>query len=320
MRYFIGVDLGGTNIAVGVVNELGELLVKHSTPTNPSRGFMSVVKDMADACIAATDKIGLTMEDITNVGVGVPGAVDTKENCVILAVNLGWKGVPLGDELNKYLDVPVFLGNDADCAALGEIFSGSAKGCSSAIMITLGTGIGGGIVMNKKIFCGCDGNGTEPGHIPFILGGETCGCGKKGCYEAYASCTALIRQTKASMQQNPNSKMWDICGRNIDNVNGRTAFDAARLDDEAALAVVDQYITYIAAGAAGLVNCFRPEIVIIGGGVSNEGAYLLDPLNEKMKLYGYGTELVPFPTAVKATLGNDAGIIGAALLGFEDAE
>ncbi|MBE6949692.1 MAG: ROK family protein [Ruminococcaceae bacterium] len=318
MRNFIGIDLGGTNIAVGVVNEAGELLVKHSVPTNPSRGFMSVVKDMADASIAAAEKAGLTMEDITSVGVGVPGAVDTKENSVILAVNLDWKGVPLGDELKKYLDTPVYLGNDADCAALGETFSGSAKGCDSAIMITLGTGIGGGIIMNKKIFCGCDGNGTEPGHSFFIFEGETCGCGKKGCFEAYASCTALIRQTKAKMLENPESKMWDLCNKNIDNVSGRTAFDAARLDDAAALEVVDRYITYIAGGTVGLVNTFRPEIVIIGGGVSNEGAYLLDPLNEKMRAYGYGTELMPFPTAVKATLGNDAGIIGAAMLGFEE--
>lgn len=317
MRNFIGIDLGGTNIAVGVVNEAGELLVKHSVPTNPSRGFMSVVKDMADASIAAAEKAGLTIEDISAVGVGVPGAVDTKESSVILAVNLGWKGVPLGDELNKYLDTPVFLGNDADCAALGETFSGSAKDCESAIMVTLGTGIGVGIIMNNKIFCGCDGNGTEPGHIPFIFEGETCGCGKKGCFEAYASCTALIRQTKAKMLEHPESKMWDICNKNIESVNGRTAFDASRLDDAAALEVVDRYITYVAAGTAGLVNTFRPEIVIIGGGVSNEGSYLLNPLNEKMKIYGYGTEMLPFPTAVKATLGNDAGIIGAAMLGLD---
>lgn len=316
MRYFIGVDLGGTNIAVGVVNEVGELLVKHSVPTNPSRGFMSVVKDMADACITVADKVGLTMDDIESIGIGVPGAVDANEKSVILAVNLDWRGVPLGDELNKYLDKPVFLGNDADCAALGETYSGCAKGCSSAVMITLGTGIGGGIIMNKKIFCGCDGKGTEPGHTFFIFGGDTCGCGKKGCFEAYASVTALIRQTKRAMLENPDSKMWDCCNKNIEAVNGRTSFDAAKLDDEAAKAVVDQYITYVAAGTAGLVNSFRPEIVIIGGGVSNEGAYLLDPLNEKMKEYIYGTELIDYPKAVKATLGNDAGIIGAALLGY----
>ncbi|MBQ6539627.1 MAG: ROK family protein [Oscillospiraceae bacterium] len=318
MRYFIGVDLGGTNIAVGVVNEVGELLGKYSVPTNPSRGFMSVVKDMADACIVVAEKVGLTLDDITSIGVGVPGAVDTRENSVVLAVNLDWRGVPLGDELNKYLDKPVYLGNDADCAALGEIFSGCAKGCSSAVMITIGTGIGGGIIMNKKIFSGCDGRGTEPGHYFMIFGGDTCGCGKKGCFEAYASCTALIRQTKRSMLDNPSSKMWDVCNKNIDTVNGRTAFDAAKLGDEAALAVVDQFITYLAAGTAGLVNIFRPDIVIIGGGVSNEGPYLLDPLNEKLLTLGYGTDLMPYPKAVKATLGNDAGIIGAALLGFSE--
>ena len=318
MRYFLGVDLGGTNIAVGVVNELGELLGKHSVPTNPSRGFMAVVKDMADACIIAADKVGLSMDDITNIGIGVPGAVDTKEGSVVLAVNLGWKGVPLADELNKYFEKPVYLGNDADCAALGEIFSGSAKGCSSAIMITIGTGIGGGIIMNKKIFSGCDGRGTEPGHYFLIYGGETCGCGKKGCFEAYASTTALIRQTKRAMEANPESKMWDLCGKKIDSVNGRTSFDAARLGDETALQVVDQFIEYLAAGTAGLVNIFRPEIVIFGGGVSHEGDYLLDPLNEKLQKLGYGTDLMPYPKAVKATLGNDAGIIGAALLGFSE--
>jgi glucokinase len=205
------------------------------------------------------------------------------------------------------------MGNDGDCAALGEMWAGNGKGLNSGILITIGTGIGSGIIMDRKIFTGGTGVGTEAGHVPLVFNGELCGCGQHGCYEAYASCTALVRQTRAAMEKNKDSLMWKI-SQERGKVDGRTAFSAAQKGDPTAQQVIDQYISYLAAGLAGLINVFRPEIIIIGGGVSNEGDPLLVPLNRKIYEYCYGSDVIAPPKAIKAKLGNDAGIIGAALL------
>lgn len=313
MRYFIGIDIGGTNIAVGIVSEDGSLVKKLSVPTGAARGQEALVEDMIGSVKAVLELAGMNLSDISSVGIGVPGAV-TPDGVVIRAVNLGWKEVPLADILSNALGLPVYLGNDADCAALGEVVAGSGSNCNSALMITMGTGIGGGFIVNGKIFSGCTGQGTEPGHFTFCYGGEPCGCGKRGCFEAYASATALIRQTKRAMEQNPDSKMWALVDGDIDQVNGKVPFDAAKLDDGTARAVVAQYIDYLAMGIASLVDSFRPELVIMGGGICNQGDYLMIPLNEAIRKYCYASDEIAPPPAVRATLGNDAGIIGAAAL------
>lgn len=313
MSYFVGIDLGGTNIATGVTDEEGNLLCKYSVKTLAEEGFESVAGRMADAALEVIRQSGIDKSEIAGVGVGVPGATDPATGDVMLAENLKWRRVPLKRVLEERIGLPVFMGNDGDCAALGEMWAGNGKGLDSGILITIGTGIGSGVIINKKIFTGGTGGGTEAGHVPLVFGGELCGCGQHGCYEAYASCTALIRQTKRAMDANPDSLMWENF-RERGKVDGRTAFTAARKGDATAQKVIDQYISYLAAGLAGLINVFRPEIIIIGGGVSNEGDPLLVPLNQKIIEYCYGSDVLIPPKAIKAKLGNDAGIIGAALL------
>lgn len=313
MRYFIGIDIGGTNIAVGIVAEDGSMVKKLSVPTGAARGQDAMVADMIASVKAVLDLAGMSLSDISSIGVGVPGAV-TPDGIVIGAVNLGWKRVPLADILSNALGLPVYLGNDADCAALGEVVAGAGSNCNSALMITMGTGIGGGFIVNGKIFSGCTGQGTEPGHFTFCYGGELCGCGKRGCFETYASATALIRQAKRAMEKDPDSKMWALVDGDIDQVNGKVPFDAAKLGDATAQAVVNQYIDYLAMGIVSLVDSFRPELIIMGGGICNQGDYLMIPLNELIRKYSYISDEIPSPPAVRATLGNDAGIIGAAAL------
>ena len=313
MRYFVGIDIGGTNIAIGVADEEGKLIRKLSVPTRADRGQDALVEDMIASVKAVVELAGMKLSDVSSVGIGVPGAV-TPDGVVISAVNLGWKNTPLAKIMGDALGLPVYLGNDADCAALGEVVAGAGSNCNSALMITMGTGIGGGFIVNGRIFSGCTGQGTEPGHFTFLYGGERCGCGKRGCFEAYASATALIRQTKRAMEKNPDSKMWALVDGDIDRVNGKVPFDAAKLDDGTARAVVAQYIDYLGMGIAGMVDSFRPELISTGGGICNQGDYLMIPLNETIRKYCYASDEIAPPPAVRATLGNDAGIIGAAML------
>ena len=316
MRHFIGIDLGGTNIAAGVVREDGTLVNKVSLPTGAGRATEEIVEDMTRCARLSLEGTGLALEDIAALGVGVPGAVDARNGLVLRTTNLSWYQLPLAQMLEQRLGLPVRLGNDADCAALGEIAGGSAQSVQSAVMITIGTGVGGGFIANRRIFDGWAGGGTEPGHLTLVFDGEDCGCGKKGCFEAYASASALIRQTKAAMAANPHSLLWQTA-QSLDAVTAKTPFDAAELGDETAMAVLDQFLEYLACGIGGIVNLMRPEAVIIGGGVSAQGEVLLAPLREKLNKYCYAPELIPLPRVVTAALGNDAGIIGAALLGLE---
>lgn len=313
MRYFIGIDLGGTNIAAGVVSQDGQLLCKASLPTGARRPAGEIVADMARAaeqCLAAS---GLDKNQIEALGVGVPGAIDNDTGMVLFTANLDWRSLPLARMLRELLDLPVYLGNDADCAALGEALAGGAQDFESALMITLGTGIGGGLVSHRKLFTGWSGVGIEPGHFTLVAGGVQCGCGNRGCFEAYASATALIRQTREAMITHPDSALWNFAD-SVEQVNAKTVFDAAAVGDAVAQTVVDQYEEYLAAGIGGIVNLFRPHAVILGGGVSNQGENLLVPLRKKLKKYCYASQYIAPPQVVKATLGNDAGIIGAALL------
>ena len=311
MQYRIGIDMGGTAIKAGIVDENYQVVYRHSRPTG--QGFERVVAEMAAAAREVAEMAGLAVSDFPCVGVGTPSCINPNTGRLVFSNNTNWRNVPLREELEKHLPVPVYIGNDANCAIIGEALAGAAKGCANVIMLTLGTGVGGGVILNGKLYCGGDGMGTELGHTPLIAGGYPCTCGINGCLESYASVTALIRQTKEAMEAHPQSAMHAYC-REHGDVSGRTAFDCARQGDAAALAVVDQYMEYLANGIGGLVNVFRPEIVLIGGGLSGEGDYLLKPLNERVKKYVFASDIIGVPPIVKAALGNAAGTIGAACL------
>lgn len=310
--YYVGIDLGGTNIAVGIVTETGDVVKKTSVPTGAHRPFDEIFADMAGCIRSLLKETGIEESEIASIGIGTPGCMDTKEGRLIFAGNFKYgTDVSYRDGMKKHFDLPVYIGNDANVAALGEVLAGAAKGLKNVIMVTLGTGVGGGIILNGAIHEGQASAGGELGHIVIERNGEPCTCGRRGCWEAYASVTALIRQTKAAMQENPGSLMNRV---SMDNVNGRTAFDAAKEGDAAALRVVDQYEEYIAEGIADMINIFRPEMIIVGGGICKEGDYLLDPVRKKVEGRVFGTGLLPETKIVAATLGNDAGLIGAALI------
>ena len=229
--YKIGIDLGGTNIVSGVVDENYNIIAKARIKTNSPRPSEEIVADMIESAKQAVSKAGLTFADIDCIGVGCPGSIDPKEGVVIYSNNLDFNDVPVTRMIEEKLSKKVFIENDANAAAYGEFVAGAGKGSENFVMITLGTGVGGGVIINKKLFSGFNYAGAELGHTVIVENGEECTCGRKGCWEAYASATALIRQTKAEMERNKNSYMWKLCDGNIDKVDGLTAFDAMRKGD-----------------------------------------------------------------------------------------
>ena len=312
MQYRIGIDLGGTAIKAGVVDENNEVVFSHSQPTG--EGFEQVVADMAKAAETVAAMAGLKVSDFPCVGVGTPSCINPNTGRLVFSNNTNWRDMPLREELEKHLPVPVYIGNDANCAIIGEAVAGAAKGCQSVIMLTLGTGVGGGVILGGKLFVGGDGMGAELGHAPVMHKGNMCTCGIPGCLEAYASVTALIQQAEEAMKAYPDSLLHARAAENGGKLNGRIIFDCAHANDSAALAVVDQYEEYLANGIGGLINIFRPEIFLIGGGLSAQGDYLLDPIREKVKKYVFAYDIIGAPPVVKATLCNAAGTIGAAYL------
>lgn len=312
--YRIGIDLGGTNIAVGIMDENYQIVSRHSVPTQADRPYPQIVKDMAKAVFKALQKSGISLEQCLSVGIGSPGICNSETGTVVYSNNIRWENVPLTAELQKWFSLPCHLSNDANCAALGEAVAGAAKGCKNAVLLTLGTGVGGGIVLNGRIFSGCHSAGAELGHTVLVKNGELCTCGRRGCLEAYASASALIRQTKRAAEKHPESIIWNICGGELKRISGKTAFEAEQQGDETGRQVVNDYIACVSEGVANFVNIFRPEYVILGGGICNEGVRLLNPVNDFVCKHCYGGGRVEPPKVVRAVLGNDAGIIGAAAL------
>lgn len=309
--YRIGIDLGGTNIAVGVVDDRHNIIAEASVPTGAFRPAEEMVADMCRAVELALDKAGLIAADCASIGIGSPGTCDSEAGVVMRAYNLGWFNVPVCRMLHERFGIPVRLSNDANCAALAETVAGAAVGRRDMILITLGTGVGGGIIIDGKLMEGYMSAGAEIGHMVICEGGALCTCGRHGCLEAYASATALIRLTKWKMELDCSTKMWEIAGGKLENVDGKTAFLAARAGDMRGKEVVDEYVEHLAVGLANLANVLRPEAILLGGGVSNEGEYLFAPLRTAVekKLYT-SVEFVPLKIE-KAALGNDAGIWGA---------
>ena len=316
MDFCIGVDLGGTNIKAGIVDiKNRKILLKDSVKTNAPRPCEDISRDIAALCKALCEKLGFSLSDAKWIGVATPGIV--KDGVVITASNLGWSYAPLADIIRDMCGVPTYVANDANVAAYAEAIWGSGEGKDSVIAVTLGTGVGGGIVIGGEIWEGCNGFAAELGHFIIELDGRECGCGKRGCLESYCSATALVKDTKAAMAKNPDSLMWTMCDGNIDRASGTTAFRAADKGDPAAREVVDAYIGYLAVGVSNIINIFQPEVVCIGGGVSGEGDNLLLPLKALVEKLSFGKEYNPTEVVI-ARFRNDAGIIGSALLGRKD--
>ncbi len=315
MKYYVGIDLGGTNISAGVVNENYEIISKASTKTNCPRPACEIGDDMAKTAIEAIKKANLTVDDIEWIGIGTPGIADNENGKIIYSNNLGFDNVPMAEYIQKHIKKPVFIENDANAAAYGEFVAGAAKGAVNAVCITLGTGVGGGIIVDGKIYSGSNKAGAELGHTVVELDGPQCTCGRKGCFEVYSSATGLIRMTKEAMELNKDSEMWKISAERNNKVTARTSFDAMRAGDKTAKEVVDKYIKYLAAGITNIINIFQPDILCIGGGVCNEGDPLLLPVKDLVKKEVYTRTLNQNTDIVIAKLGNDAGIIGAAFLG-----
>lgn len=314
--YTIGIDLGGTNIVASVVDDDYNIIGTSKTPTNSPRSADEIFDDIADVCEEAVKTAGLTMEDIDSVGMGTPGTVN-QDGIIEFANNLAFNNVPARTMLAKRINKPeekVFIENDANCAALGEAYAGCGNGAKDFVAVTLGTGVGSGVIIGGKIVNGVNYAGGECGHMVIVVDGEQCSCGRKGCWEAYASATALIRQTKKAMEEYPDSLMHKLA-KEEGKVSGRTAFDAMRLGDIAGIKVVDDYIKYVACGLINIVNALQPEIICIGGGICNEGETLMKPLRRFIQSERYSIHSKIQTKIVKAELGNDAGVIGAALLG-----
>ena len=313
--YRIGIDLGGTNIAVGIVDRDNNIVKKASLPTSAGRNADEIVKDMAFLCNRLVEELGILHCQVEAVGIASPGAIDPVNGIVSYMSTLNMVNYPIVSKLKEHLPIRrVYLENDANAAALGEAIAGSGKGVDKFIMVTLGTGVGGGIVIDGKIYSGFNHAGGELGHMVIEHNGRKCTCGRRGCWETYCSATGLITTTKEYMMTSRSSLMWKIVENDIERVDGKTAYKAAALGDMTARAVCAEYTDYLACGLANIVNIFQPEVICIGGGLSNEGENLIAPLREIVDRIQY-TSRSPIKTQIKiAELRNDAGIIGAALL------
>ena len=320
VKYYIGIDLGGTNIAAGIVDENYKIVKKKSVPTLAQRDGKEIIKDMGKLCLSLIEECGLTLDDIAYAGIASPGTANSETGVVEYANNLPFLNFPIADLLKEYTGIKkVYIENDANAAALAEAIAGVAKGAKYSVMITLGTGLGGGIILDGKVYSGFNFAGAELGHIVIEKDGKQCTCGRKGCWETYSSATGLTNMTKEAVlearKQGRKTIIEDLINGNVDNCNARVAFAAMKQGDEVGKEIVDKYISYLACGISNVINIFQPNVLSIGGGVCGEKDYLLVPLKEAVfkETYTRGDR----QTQIKiAELGNDAGIIGAAVLGL----
>lgn len=315
MEYCIGIDLGGTNIAGGLVTMDGALVLTDSIPTGCPCSAEEIADRIVTLCRQMTDRAGYDLADAAWVGVGVPGSVDTARGIVLYANNLNFRDTPFGDLLQERLQLPVHIDNDANAAAWGEYLAGAGKDSHSMVMVTLGTGIGGGVIQDGQILTGCNGAAAELGHFVIDMHGRECNCGLRGCFEQYGSVTALIEDARAAMAEHPASQLWTLADGDPQRVTGRIVMDASAAGDPTARAVVEAYIHYLCIGVTSIINIFQPEVLCLGGGISRQGDVLIQPLRAYNEAHGYSRGTGPQTQIVAATLYGDAGIIGAALLG-----
>ena len=312
--YYIGLDVGGTTFKAGVVTEDGRIVHKDAMPTGIERPYQEIIADMAALCKKIAADAGIEMSEIKSIGVGVPGLFDNKTGMIPFCTNLGWHDIPFVAEMKKHLDTPVYGDNDATVAGLAESVAGVSAGIKDSVFLTLGTGVGGGIIIDGKPYSGAHGCGSEIGHMMIKMGGELCTCGNYGCFERYASATAIIREARKAIVEYPESSMLAACGGDPEKLNAKIVIDAARAGDEAAKAVFGGYVQALAVGIINIINMLDPEVIVLGGGVSAAGEFLLNAVREAVKPMVF-FKTMPYARIELAQLGNDAGIIGAAMLG-----
>lgn len=310
VKMYVGIDLGGTNIKGGIVSENGSIIHKEMIPTGAGRQPSEIIKDIAFLINKMLESTNTDISQIKSIGIGNPGTCDAKAGVVICASNIGFYNVNMREELGKYFSVPIFVENDANCAALGE-YNVLEDDVDNMVFITLGTGVGGGIIINKQLYVGKNGTAAEVGHMIIETDGEECGCGTRGCWEKYASVTALINQTRDYALAHPESA---LAKASANGISGRTAFDLAKQGDAGAKGVVENWIRYVGIGIISIINLLQPEVLMIGGAISKEGDYLLNPIIEYQNNNTY-SQVKDRTKIVAASLGNDAGLIGSAFLG-----
>lgn len=309
---YAGVDVGGMSIKCCLATEKGEILVKDSFVTKQGITCAEMAEQTAGCIKSLAKTAGVELKEIAAVGMGTPGTVDGKKGEIVYSNNIKLEHAPIVADMKKHLPCPVYVGNDANAAALGEAVFGAAKGLSDVVLITLGTGVGTGIVANGHMITGKGGAGAEGGHSVIRMNGVRCSCGNRGCFEAYASASALLSQTEAAVEKHPDSllaSLWKEKGK-----SGIVPFDAAKAGDKAGLKVIRNYVNYVALGLAGLVNVFRPDVVLIGGGISNQGDYLIKKVSRKLNAIVYGAGVNPRVKVKAAELKNEAGLLGAVAL------
>lgn len=312
--YCVGIDIGGMSIKAGVIDRDGNILKKGKVVTDVAGGDDKIISDIGDLVLSLADPKD---RDFVGIGIGCPGAINSSTGTVDRAYNLNWTNVPLAEKLARKINKPIKVSNDANCAALGETMFGVGRMYSDTIFITLGTGVGGGIILDNRLYEGNESKGGELGHMVLVVDGEPCTCGRRGCMEAYCSASALIRETKCAMLAHKDSEMWQF-SPSLADVDGKTAFECSKKGDKAAIEVVDYFVKYLGEGMLNFANIFRPQAIILGGGVCAQGDYLIDKLKDYCKDRDYGFEGMPRFDILVAQLGNDAGMIGAAGLIFAD--
>ena len=311
----IGIDIGGMSIKGAAVDSNGRVYDRFSMPFvkgEPGEKTIRKLAEIVKEYIASQHLEG----KIEGIGIGSPGTLDVENGIVNYANNLGWNDLPVAKLMQETLPYPVRLTNDANAAALGEAKFGAGKMYDTVIMLTLGTGVGGGIIINGKLFEGNEGKGGELGHVVVQVDGEPCSCGRKGCFEAYSSATALIRETKKAMLKNKRSLLWKISPE-IELVGGKVVFEGAAKGDKTAIRVLNNYVKYLGEGILNYCNIFRPNVIVLSGGIANAGDALFNPLNAYIKEHYYGYKRTPEVKVVPAELGYDSGKIGAAALFFK---
>ena len=314
----IGIDLGGTGIKAGLVDEKGSILYKLSCPTLVERGHEAVIHDMAQLALRVVSESGHDLSEVSSVGIGIPGIMDQATGIVPFCTNLAWHNVPLVKLMRQEIDKPIFVNNDATVAGLAESVAGVSAGTRSSVFVTLGTGVGGGVILDGKVFMGEHGVATEIGHMITVAGGEMCSCGNRGCWERYASATAIIREGRRFCEAHPDCPLACEVGGDLAKIEARTVIDLAKAGDPDCEKLFDNYVYHLTVGLINLINLYDPEIIALGGGVSKAGTFLLDKVNALLpEMIFFKT--MPHARIELARLGNDAGIIGAAMLGRQEA-
>lgn len=311
--YYVGIDLGGTNIKAGIVDGQGKILAEAFCKTQAQRPYQDIVRDMAGCVMQALKNAKMTTDDILSVGIGIPGYANQKTGTGAFCTNLGWYDVPLQAEIRKYFDLHIAIDNDATVAGYAESIAGVSKDAESSVFLTLGTGVGGGIVIHGRPWSGAHGIGSEVGHMTLSVDGVPCNCGNNGCMEKYTSATAIIRMARQACMTYPDSAMMLRAEGNLNRINAKTVIDAAKANDRAALEVFDEYCKYLAIAINNIIAFLDPEMIVLGGGVSHAGNFLLEKVKAKVPRYLLYKTL-PYPEICLASLGNEAGMIGAAML------